>query len=87
MNTLEHSIPIQTIQELHEDFRKAKHDISNTFAVLLALAELAERNPLNYERLAKAVLERCPKVLQELQNFQEALANIAEASPTGRENA
>ena len=80
MNAPENSIPRETVLALHEEFRRAKHDINNTFAVLLALAELAERNPLNYERLAKAVLERCPKVLQELQNFQDSLSESLETA-------
>jgi hypothetical protein len=43
------------------------------------MAELSERNPANYERLAKAVLERCPAVVQDLHNFHEALSAVIEA--------
>lgn len=75
MNTPENYIPRESVQTLQEEFRRVKHDLNNTFAVFLALAELAERNSVNYERLAKAVLERCPKVVLDLQNFQESLSN------------
>jgi hypothetical protein len=75
MNAQETCISRESLQSLQEDLRKLKHDMNNTFAVFLALAELAERNPVNYERLAKAVLDRCPKVVEELQSFQESLAN------------
>ena len=61
------------LRELTEQFRHARHDLNNVFAVFLALAELGARNPENYERLAKAVLERSPKVLEDLQRFQDAL--------------
>lgn len=60
-------------QALCDRFRDTKHDVNNVFAVLLALAELGERNPANYERLGKAVLERCPQVLHDLQLFQDQL--------------
>lgn len=60
-------------QSLCDRFRDTKHDVNNVFAVLLALAELGQRNPANYERLGKAVLERCPQVLHELQLFQDQL--------------
>ena len=63
----------QSLQLLCDQFRDTKHDINNVFAVLLALAELGERNPANYERLGKAVLERCPAVVNELQSFQDSL--------------
>ena len=63
----------ELLQSLCDQFRDTKHDINNVFAVLLALAELGQRNPANLERLGAAVLERCPKVVQDLQSFQEAL--------------
>lgn len=65
--------PAEALQVLCDQFRDTKHDINNVFAVLLAMAELGERNPENYARLGKAVLERCPKVVHDLQTFQESL--------------
>jgi hypothetical protein len=56
--------------------RGAKHDISNTFAVFLALAELAETNPEHLPRLAQLVRERCPKVIADLQSLQQAFASL-----------
>ncbi len=67
------------LQALSDQLRDTKHNINNVFAVLLAMAELSERNPANYERLAKAVLERCPAVVQDLHNFHEALNTVIEA--------
>ena len=65
--------PLESLRELIEEFRHARHDLNNVFTVFLALAELGARNPENYERLGKAVLERCPKVLEDLQRFQDSL--------------
>jgi hypothetical protein len=58
------------LESLHEKFRELKHNINNTLAVIMALSELAQRNPAHYEKLAKAVLTRAPEVVQSLQDFQ-----------------
>ena len=69
------------LQALHDQFRDLKHSINNTLAVVMALSELAERNPAHYEKLAKAVLTRGPDVVQQLQDFQTAIAGKLKASP------
>ena len=60
----------EELQLLHDKFREVKHDINNTLAVIMALSELAQRNPAHYEKLSKAVLQRGPEVVQKLQDFQ-----------------
>lgn len=62
------------LDAMHEKFRELKHNINNTLAVIMALSELAQRNPAHYEKLAKAVLSRAPEVVQSLQDFQGMLA-------------
>ena len=62
------------LDALHEKYRELKHNINNTLAVIMALSELAQRNPAHYEKLAKAVLTRAPEVVQSLQDFQGLLA-------------
>jgi hypothetical protein len=48
----------------------------------MALSELAQRNPAHYEKLAKAVLQRGPEVVQSLQDFQIRLsAKLKEGEP------
>ena len=64
----------EELQALHEKFRELKHDINNTLAVIMALSELAQRNPAHYEKLAKAVLQRGPDVVQQMQDFQTMLS-------------
>ena len=61
------------MEALIEKYREIKHDINNSLAVILALSELSQRNPAHYEKLAKAVLERGPKVVQLLQDYQGLL--------------
>ena len=78
----------EELESLHDKFREIKHSINNTLAVIMALSELSQRNPAHYEKLAKAVLQRGPEVVQQLQDFQNALnakaKGLAEppASPT-----
>jgi two-component sensor histidine kinase len=60
----------EELQALNDKFREIKHDINNTLAVIMALSELAQRNPTHYEKLSKAVLQRSPDVVQKLQDFQ-----------------
>ena len=66
----------EALQRLCEQFRDTRHDLNNAFTVLLGLAELGAINPENFERLGGAVLERCPKVLEDLQRFQDALFSL-----------
>ena len=68
----------EAVQRLCEQFRDTRHDLNNAFTVLLGLAELGAINPENFERLGGAVLERCPKVLEDLQRFQDALFSLNE---------
>ena len=67
----------EELESLHDKFREIKHSINNTLAVIMALSELAQRNPAHYEKLAKAVLQRGPDVVQQLQDFQVALNAMA----------
>jgi hypothetical protein len=64
----------EELQALYDKFRDVKHDINNTLAVIMALSELAQRNPAHYEKLAKAVLQRSPAVVQMMGDFQMMLS-------------
>ena len=61
------------LEELHRHYREMKHGINNMFAVVMALSELGQRNTAHLERLAKAVLERSPDVVNQLTAFGEKL--------------
>jgi len=63
------------LQELHTKYREMKHGINNTFAVIMALSELGQRNPSHLEKLAKSVLERSPDVVQQLTVFGDLLGS------------
>ena len=68
------------LEALHAHYREIKHSINNTFAVIMALSELGQRNPAHLEKLAKAVLQRSPEVVNQLTAFGEKLgAKLKEA--------
>ncbi len=71
------------LQELHQKYREMKHNINNTFAVIMALSELGQRNPAHLEKLAKAVLQRSPDVVSQLNHFGDVLSACVrgEAAP------
>jgi len=73
------SVPSSEILALHERFREIKHSVNNTIAVMMALSELAQRNPTHYEKLTQAVLTRCPEIVSQLQGFQQEL--LSKANP------
>ena len=50
-------------------FSELKHSVNNALAVFMALSELAQRNPENYEKLAKSVCTRTPEIVTLLQEF------------------
>lgn len=80
------SMTREELQELYDMFREIKHGINNTLAVVMALSELAQRNPAHYEKLAKAVLSRGPEVVQQLQDFQTKLGSkLKETEPSSAE--
>ena len=65
----------EDLEAINDGFRDFKHNLNNTLAVIMALSELAQRNPAHYEKLAKAVLQRGPDVVQQLQDFQVLLGD------------
>ena len=78
----------EDLQELYDMFREIKHGINNTLAVVMALSELAQRNPAHYEKLAKAVLQRGPEVVQQLQDFQTKLGlKLKDSEPSSAQAA
>lgn len=82
MSDLNFSMTREELQALHDQFREIKHNINNTLAVIMALSELGQRNPAHFEKLAKAVLQRGPEVVQALQDFQTNLgAKLKDAEP------
>lgn len=75
---MENPAPItrEELLGLHDKFREVKHSINNSLAVVMALSELAERNPAHYEKLSKTVLARGSDIVSQLQDFQKSMMAI-----------
>ncbi len=63
----------EELSGLADHFREFKHNLNNTLAVIMALSELAQRNPVHFEKLAKTVLQRGPDVVQQINEFSALL--------------
>ena len=77
--------PVQFTEEEWVEFRlkysELKHSINNALAVFMALAELAQRNPDNYEKLAKSVCSRTPELAVMIQEFSLYLDTKGPGAP------
>jgi len=56
-------------QTFRKQFGELKHTLNNALAVFMALAELARRNPDNFEKLARNVIERTPNIIEAMGQF------------------
>lgn len=62
-------------------FSELKHTVNNALAVFMALAELAHRNPENYEKLGKSINTRTPDIVGLMQEFTRLLDEKQPISP------
>ena len=67
--------------ELHNKFRAVKHSACNALAVIMALSEMAERNPTYVEKLTKTVLTKSPQMVAELRDFDDEFRALLKAMP------
>ena len=67
--------------ELHNKFRQVKHSACNALAVVMALSEMAERNPAYVEKLTKTVLSKSPQMVTELRDFDDEFRALLKALP------
>jgi two-component sensor histidine kinase len=81
METTESNVTHAALEDLHKRYREMKHNINNTFAVIMALSELGQRNPAHLEKLAKAVLQRSPDVVAQLTHFGDVLGAVSKGLP------
>lgn len=66
--------------ELHNKFRAVKHSACNALAVVMALSEMAERNPAYIEKLTKTVLSKSPQMVTELRDFDDEFRALLKAA-------
>lgn len=69
MTTEQVNFTYEEWMEFRLRYSELKHSMNNALAVFMALAELAQRNPDNYEKLAKSVCARTPEIAALIQEF------------------
>lgn len=59
------------LQQIHQNLRTVRHAVNNNVAVLMAMAELSQRNPAQYQKLSQLCLEKAPQISAAIGGFME----------------
>ena len=76
------------METLYQNLRTVRHAINNHVAVIMAMAELSQRNPAQCAKLSQICLEKAPQVAAAIGGFTElfndavSLQREAEGQPT-----
>jgi hypothetical protein len=62
---------LKQMQALHQNLRTVRHTINNNVAVIMAMAELTQRNPAQCPKLAALCLEKAPQIAAAIGGFSE----------------
>ena len=54
--------PVANLEALHQQLRTIRHGINNNVAVIMAMAELSQRNPAQSAKLSQLCLEKAPQI-------------------------
>ena len=79
------------MEALYQNLRTVRHAVNNNVAVIMAMAELTQRNPAQCQKLSQLCLDKAPQIAAAIGGFtelfegavslQEELVNPAIASP------
>jgi acetolactate synthase small subunit len=59
------------MEQLHQNLRTVRHAINNHVAVIMAMAELSQRNPAQCAKLSQICLEKAPQIAAAVGGFTE----------------
>ncbi len=59
------------LESLHQNLRTVRHAINNNVAVIMAMSELAQRNPAQCPKLSQLCLEKAPQIAAAIGGFSE----------------
>lgn len=59
------------LDQLHQNLRTVRHAINNNVAVIMAMAELSQRNPAQSAKLSQLCLEKAPQIAAAIGGFSE----------------
>ncbi len=63
-------------EELNQQLRSVRHTINNDVAIIMAMAELSQRNPAHTERLRAVCMEKAPNIAAMLRSFSDLFASV-----------
>jgi len=61
----------QQLAALHQNLRTLRHAVNNNVAVIMAMAELSQRNPAQSQKLCRLCLEKAPQIAAAIGGFSE----------------
>ena len=59
------------METLYQNLRTVRHAINNNVAVIMAMAELTQRNPAQCQKLSQLCLEKAPAIAAAIGGFTE----------------
>jgi hypothetical protein len=61
----------QQMDALYQNLRTVRHAINNNVAVIMAMAELTQRNPAQCAKLSQICLDKAPQIAAAIGTFTE----------------
>ena len=61
----------QQMEAMYQNLRTVRHSINNNVAVIMAMAELTQRNPAQCAKLSQLCLEKAPAIAAAIGGFTE----------------
>src|SRR5258708_28897710 len=63
----------QQMEALYQNLRTVRHALNNNVAVIMAMAELTQRNPAQCAKLSQLCLEKSPQIAAAIGGFTQLL--------------
>lgn len=67
---------IRLMETVLAEYQETRHSLKNLLAVIMAMAELAERNPAHTTRLIQCVLEKGPEMVGDMEILTKRLEKL-----------
>lgn len=64
------------LEALYQNLRTMRHGINNHVAVLMAMAELSQRNPAQCQKLSQLCLDKAPQIATQIAGFSELFEGV-----------
>ena len=64
------------LESVHQNLRTVRHAINNHVAVIMAMAELSQRNPAQSAKLSQICLDKAPQIASAMGSFSELFEGL-----------